>query len=241
MGAFWSTQSATRKAIWMSSLFVPPFSKCVLHLFIRAGLIIVLYILNVWTVLCYNLCMDVDTPDRGNVQYAVSLWLLILYLSGIILTSKYVRVLMNQILKGKCVCLKCTDESWELGQWEFPPFCSELSERLAVKASVLQVNIIWRSSSHLNSASLSFILPFIHSSLPPLLVPPGLSQEKVATFLKRLRGEPRYLLAQNVSTCIDPLEVCLHRQTVQDTVHIFQHSIPTEGKPITNQKNSGAI
>uniref|UniRef100_A0A8C1S765 Bleomycin hydrolase n=1 Tax=Cyprinus carpio TaxID=7962 RepID=A0A8C1S765_CYPCA len=51
--------------------------------------------------------------------------------------------------------------------------------------------------------------------------------------------EPRFLLAQNVSTCIDPLEVCLHRQTVQDTVHVFQHSIPTEGKPVTNQKNSG--
>lgn len=67
----------------------------------------------------------------------------------------------------------------------------------------------------------------------------GLSPEKVTSFTKRLRSEPRYLLAQNVSTCIDPLEVCLHRQTVQDTVHIFQHSIPTEGKPITNQKNSG--
>uniref|UniRef100_A0A8C5CB56 Bleomycin hydrolase n=1 Tax=Gadus morhua TaxID=8049 RepID=A0A8C5CB56_GADMO len=62
---------------------------------------------------------------------------------------------------------------------------------------------------------------------------------KVAAFVKRLRAEPRYLLAQNVSTCIDPLEVCLHRQTVQDTVHIFQHTIPTEGKPVTNQKNSG--
>ncbi|KAL0173893.1 hypothetical protein M9458_029861, partial [Cirrhinus mrigala] len=58
-------------------------------------------------------------------------------------------------------------------------------------------------------------------------------------FVKRFRSEPRYLLAQNVSTCIDPLEVCLHRQTVQDTVHVFQHSIPTEGKPVTNQKNSG--
>uniref|UniRef100_A0A8C7WRN5 Uncharacterized protein n=1 Tax=Oryzias sinensis TaxID=183150 RepID=A0A8C7WRN5_9TELE len=62
-----------------------------------------------------------------------------------------------------------------------------------------------------------------------------------SSFVKRLKSEPRYLLAQNVSTCIDPLEVCLHRQTVQDTVHIFQHSIPTEGKPITNQKNSGAV
>lgn len=69
----------------------------------------------------------------------------------------------------------------------------------------------------------------------------GLSQEKVAAFVKRLQAEPRYLLAQNVSTCIDPLEVCLHRQTVQDTQHIFQHSIPTEGKPVTNQKNSGRI
>ena len=67
----------------------------------------------------------------------------------------------------------------------------------------------------------------------------GLSQEKIAAFSQRLQAEPRYLLAQNVSTCIDPLEVCLHRQTVQDTVHTFQHSIPTEGKPVTNQKNSG--
>ncbi|KAF5904386.1 bleomycin hydrolase, partial [Clarias magur] len=67
----------------------------------------------------------------------------------------------------------------------------------------------------------------------------GLSGEKVSAFIKRLKSEPQYLLAQNVSTCIDPLEVCLHRQTVQDTMHIFQHAIPAEGKPVTNQKNSG--
>lgn len=69
----------------------------------------------------------------------------------------------------------------------------------------------------------------------------GVSQEKIATYLQHLRAEPRYLLAQNVSTCLDPLEVCLHRQTVQDTVHMFQYSIPTEGKPVTNQKNSGIV
>lgn len=91
--------------------------------------------------------------------------------------------------------------------------------------------------SSTSSSMLLFIQPFLFYVSPSS--PPGLSQEKVATFIKRLRAEPRYLLAQNVSTCIDPLEVCLHRQTVQDTVHIFQHSIPTEGKPITNQKNSG--
>lgn len=80
---------------------------------------------------------------------------------------------------------------------------------------------------------------WVWPSLPCLCVFPGLSQEKIAAFAQRMRAEPRYLLAQNVSTCIDPLEVCLHRQTVQETMHTFQHSIPTEGKPVTNQKNSG--
>ncbi|KAI3353901.1 hypothetical protein L3Q82_005108 [Scortum barcoo] len=102
------------------------------------------------------------------------------------------------------------------------------------------------TANHASIASSSAFSPSLSvdsqgSGTPVIMCrsPTGLSQEKVATFLKRLRAEPRYLLAQNVSTCIDPLEVCLHRQTVQDTVHIFQHSIPTEGKPITNQKNSG--
>ncbi|MEE6468576.1 hypothetical protein FKM82_008320 [Ascaphus truei] len=67
----------------------------------------------------------------------------------------------------------------------------------------------------------------------------GLSLEKTASFSKKLKCEPQFLLAQNVATCTDPLEVCLHRQAVQDTVHVFQHTIPAEGKPITNQKNSG--
>lgn len=69
--------------------------------------------------------------------------------------------------------------------------------------------------------------------------PPGLSTEKAAAFSRRLRAEPRFLLAQNVATCNDPLEVCLQRQVVQDTVQVFQHAVPAEGKPVTNQKNSG--
>ncbi|KAI6074372.1 Bleomycin hydrolase [Aix galericulata] len=67
----------------------------------------------------------------------------------------------------------------------------------------------------------------------------GLSPEKAAAFSRRLRAEPRFLLAQNVATCSDPLEVCLQRQVVQDTVQVFQHALPAEGKPVTNQKNSG--
>ncbi|XP_028662514.1 bleomycin hydrolase [Erpetoichthys calabaricus] len=67
----------------------------------------------------------------------------------------------------------------------------------------------------------------------------GLSLEKISSFSKNLKSEQCYILAQNVSTCNDPLEVCLHRKTVQDTNHVFQHVIPAEGKPVTNQKNSG--
>lgn len=77
---------------------------------------------------------------------------------------------------------------------------------------------------------------------PPLTAAPrpsGLSPEKAAAFSRRLRAEPRFLLAQNVATCSDPLEVCLQRQVVQDTVQVFQHALPAEGKPVTNQKNSG--
>lgn len=69
--------------------------------------------------------------------------------------------------------------------------------------------------------------------------PAGLSTEKAVAFTRRLRAEPQFLLAQNVATCNDPLEVCLQRQVVQDTVQVFQHAVPAEGKPVTNQKNSG--
>uniref|UniRef100_A0A8V5HAW1 Bleomycin hydrolase n=1 Tax=Melopsittacus undulatus TaxID=13146 RepID=A0A8V5HAW1_MELUD len=67
----------------------------------------------------------------------------------------------------------------------------------------------------------------------------GLSTEKAFAFARRLRAEPQFVLAQNVATCNDPLEVCLQRQVVQDTVQVFQHAVPAEGKPVTNQKNSG--
>ncbi|KAJ8266287.1 hypothetical protein GJAV_G00128700 [Gymnothorax javanicus] len=67
----------------------------------------------------------------------------------------------------------------------------------------------------------------------------GLSPEKIAAFEERFQKEPRNLLGQNISTLTNPLEGCLNRQIVQDTVHVFQHILPTEGKPITNQNRSG--
>ncbi|XP_053130925.1 bleomycin hydrolase-like isoform X1 [Hemicordylus capensis] len=67
----------------------------------------------------------------------------------------------------------------------------------------------------------------------------GLCLKRSSVFAKTLREDPRYVLAQNVATCADPLEVCLQREVVQDTLQVFQHAIPAEGKPVTNQKSSG--
>ncbi|KAM6463149.1 bleomycin hydrolase [Liasis olivaceus] len=68
---------------------------------------------------------------------------------------------------------------------------------------------------------------------------PGLSLKKSAAFLKALKAEPRYLLAQNVATSTDLLDGTLDREVLQNTLQVFQHVVPAEGKPVTNQKNSG--
>ncbi|XP_070591538.1 bleomycin hydrolase [Erythrolamprus reginae] len=68
---------------------------------------------------------------------------------------------------------------------------------------------------------------------------PGLSLKKSGAFLKALKGEPRYLLAQNVATSTDLLDGSLDRDVLQNTLQVFQHAVPAEGKPVTNQKNSG--
>ncbi|XP_026578832.1 bleomycin hydrolase [Pseudonaja textilis] len=67
----------------------------------------------------------------------------------------------------------------------------------------------------------------------------GLSLKKSGAFLKALKGEPRYRLAQNVATSTDFLDGSLDRDVLQNTLQVFQHAVPAEGKPVTNQKNSG--
>uniref|UniRef100_K7FHZ1 Bleomycin hydrolase n=1 Tax=Pelodiscus sinensis TaxID=13735 RepID=K7FHZ1_PELSI len=67
----------------------------------------------------------------------------------------------------------------------------------------------------------------------------GLSREKVAAFARKQQRDSLFRLAQNVTTTSGSLQVCLDRQVVQDRVPVFQHALPAEGKPVTNQKKSG--
>lgn len=71
--------------------------------------------------------------------------------------------------------------------------------------------------------------------------PTGLNSEKVAALIHKLNSDPQFVLAQNVGTTHDLLDICLKRATVQGAQHVFQHVVPQEGKPVTNQKSSGEV
>ena len=75
----------------------------------------------------------------------------------------------------------------------------------------------------------------------PFGLPAGLNAEKVAGLLQKLNSDPQFVLAQNVGTTHDLLDISLKRATVQSTQHVFQHVVPQEGKPVTNQKFSGEL
>ncbi|XP_008205982.1 bleomycin hydrolase isoform X1 [Nasonia vitripennis] len=66
-----------------------------------------------------------------------------------------------------------------------------------------------------------------------------LTKDIVSQLRSKFYAEPRNLQAQNVCSRLDPLEACISRKTIQATNHVYQHKIETEGKPVTNQKNSG--
>lgn len=72
-------------------------------------------------------------------------------------------------------------------------------------------------------------------------LPTGLNSEKVAALIHKLNSDPQFVLAQNVGTTHDLLDICLKRATVQGAQHVFQHVVPQEGKPVTNQKSSGEV
>uniref|UniRef100_A0A8C5K4L6 Bleomycin hydrolase n=1 Tax=Jaculus jaculus TaxID=51337 RepID=A0A8C5K4L6_JACJA len=69
----------------------------------------------------------------------------------------------------------------------------------------------------------------------------GLNSEKVSALIQKLNSDPQFVLAQNVGTTHDLLDICLKRATVQGAQHVFQHVVPQEGKPVTNQKSSGEV
>ncbi|CAG9559019.1 unnamed protein product [Danaus chrysippus] len=52
-------------------------------------------------------------------------------------------------------------------------------------------------------------------------------------------GCPKNELAQNVCTRFDPFEVAISRRKTDRSLHVYNVKIESEGKPVTNQENSG--
>ncbi|XP_037937785.1 bleomycin hydrolase-like isoform X2 [Teleopsis dalmanni] len=66
-----------------------------------------------------------------------------------------------------------------------------------------------------------------------------ITPQKLDKWRKDFYEEPKNILAQNVCSRVDPFDVCLSRKKLEQTNHVFNYKVETEGKPITNQKSSG--
>lgn len=72
-----------------------------------------------------------------------------------------------------------------------------------------------------------------------MVVSAVLTPEVLSQFHDKFYADSRNIQAQNVCTKTNPIEACISRKVLEETQHVFTHKIDTEGKPITNQKNSG--
>jgi len=66
-----------------------------------------------------------------------------------------------------------------------------------------------------------------------------LTEEVISKMKAEFYMSDKNRLAQNVCSRSDPLEACLNRSCLETTVHIYNHKVESEGKPVTNQKSSG--
>jgi len=66
-----------------------------------------------------------------------------------------------------------------------------------------------------------------------------LSPERLDAMREEFYANPCNRLAQNVCSRSDPIEACLTRKCLEERIHMFNHKVEVEGKPVTNQKSSG--
>ena len=58
-----------------------------------------------------------------------------------------------------------------------------------------------------------------------LILTAALSPETVQKFRSNFYADPKNILAQNVCTRVDPLDVCLSRKHLEETQHVFTHKV----------------
>lgn len=91
---------------------------------------------------------------------------------------------------------------------------------------------------HLFVRNRSFSLSLLLTLSLPLASAP-ITEESLLEWTDDFKKCPKNILAQNVCTKMDPFEACLSREHMQGTNHVFEFKVENEGKPMTDQKNSG--
>lgn len=66
-----------------------------------------------------------------------------------------------------------------------------------------------------------------------------LNPETLDKFKTKFFADAKNVLAQNACTRVNPVDVCMSRNQLQEMNHMFTHKIDIAGKPVTNQKSSG--
>ncbi|CAH2052495.1 unnamed protein product, partial [Iphiclides podalirius] len=66
-----------------------------------------------------------------------------------------------------------------------------------------------------------------------------LSLETLTKLVEKFYSEPKNELAQNACTRFDPFEVAIRRRKAEGVLHVFNIKVENEGKPVTNQENTG--
>ncbi|GAB0087852.1 Bleomycin hydrolase [Sergentomyia squamirostris] len=69
--------------------------------------------------------------------------------------------------------------------------------------------------------------------------PVPITHENCANWRDEFYKCQKNVLAQNICSRHDPFDVSLSRRTLETIQHVFTHKVENEGKPMTNQKNSG--
>jgi len=86
-------------------------------------------------------------------------------------------------------------------------------------------------------------MPMVTEETPAAAVRPSqpgeLTEEVLAALRNDFYADDKNRLAQNVCSRSDPLEACLQRRCLEECVHIYNHKVESEGKPVSNQKSSG--
>ncbi|KPI98983.1 Bleomycin hydrolase [Papilio xuthus] len=88
------------------------------------------------------------------------------------------------------------------------------------------------------------ILSNLFKYKPPIKIAAAMSTEPLSLVtLSKLKekyyADPKNELAQNACTRFDPFEVAIRRRQADSTLHVYNIKLESEGKPVTNQENTG--